>query len=87
MVGGANRDPKVFPDPNTFDITRSVGADTLAFSAGIHYCMGANLAKLEAEIAFRALATRMPGLRRAGRIRRGSSFIIRGMAEFPVAAR
>ncbi|MFE2023121.1 cytochrome P450 [Streptomyces sp. NPDC059499] len=87
MVGGANRDPKVFSDPNTFDITRSVGADTLAFSAGIHYCMGASLAKVEAEVAFQALATRIPQLRRAGRIRRGGSFIIRGMAEFPVAAR
>ncbi|MFC9273005.1 cytochrome P450 [Streptomyces zhihengii] len=87
MAGGANRDPQVFPDPNRFDITRTIGADTLAFSAGIHYCMGASLAKLEAEVAFATLATRMPELRRAGPVRRGDSFIIRGLREFPVAAR
>ncbi|NGO68316.1 cytochrome P450 [Streptomyces boncukensis] len=87
MVGGANRDPQVFPDPGTFDITRDIGADTLAFSAGIHYCMGASLAKLEAEVAFEALTARIPRLRRAGPIRRSGSFIIRGMREFPVAAR
>jgi P450-derived glycosyltransferase activator len=86
IAGGANRDPQVFADPDTFDITRRIGADTLAFSAGIHYCMGASLAKLEAEIAFEALVARMPRLRQAGQIRRGGSFIIRGMAEFPVSA-
>lgn len=87
IAGGANRDPEVFPDPDTFDITRRIGADTLAFSAGIHYCMGASLAKLEAEVAFEALSSRIPGLRQAGPIRRGGSFIIRGMAEFPIAVK
>lgn len=86
IAGGANRDPQVFSDPDTFDITRRIGADTLAFSAGIHYCMGASLAKLEAEVAFKALVTRIPRLRQAGPIRRSGSFIIRGMVEFPVAA-
>lgn len=86
IAGGANRDPQVFPEPGVFDITRKIGADTLAFSAGIHYCMGASLAKLEAEVAFETLVTRMPRMRRAGPVRRSGSFIIRGMAEFPVAA-
>jgi P450-derived glycosyltransferase activator len=84
IAAGANRDPQVFADPARFDITREIGADTLAFSAGIHYCMGASLAKLEAEVAFEALVTRIPRLRQAGPIRRSGSFIIRGMREFPV---
>jgi hypothetical protein len=85
IAAGANRDPQVFADPARFDVTREIGADTLAFSAGIHYCMGASLAKLEAAVAFETLVTRIPRLRQAGPIRRGGSFIIRGMREFPVA--
>jgi cytochrome P450 len=86
LAAGANRDPKVFGDPTRFDITRTGEADTLSFSAGIHYCLGASLAKVEAEVALRSLITRLPRLRQAGPIRRRKSFIIRGMVEFPLAA-
>ncbi len=68
MLAAANRDPAVFPDPARFDIGRSNAADHLAFSGGIHYCLGAALARLEMTAAFRALAERLPRLQtgRAG---------------------
>ena len=84
MIGGANRDPAVYPDPNTFDLNRKPGVEHLAFSSGIHYCLGAPLAKLEATIAVRAVAERFPRLVRSGRLRRRSGDIIRGLQNFPV---
>jgi P450-derived glycosyltransferase activator len=87
LIGAANRDPAAFPDPDTFDITRTQTADHLAFSSGIHYCVGQPLARLEGEIALRRLAERMPNLQRAGRLRRRSSSIVRGPIRLPVRAR
>ncbi len=66
LIGGANRDPSVFADPSAFVIDRFADPatpDHLAFSGGIHYCLGAPLARMEAVIALRALADRMPQLR------------------------
>jgi len=83
LIGAANRDAEAFPDPDVFDITRAGRADHLAFSSGIHYCVGQPLAMLEATIALRTLAERMPGLRRAGRVRRRSSSLIRGPIRLP----
>jgi cytochrome P450 len=62
LLGAANRDPDMFDDPERLDITRQ-NVRPLSFGGGIHYCLGAQLAKLEAEIAFRAIAERLPGLR------------------------
>ena len=62
VIGAANRDPEVFEDPNTLDIRRS-GTSHLSFGRGIHYCLGAPLAELEASIALRALLGRFPSLR------------------------
>jgi cytochrome P450 len=61
VLGAANRDPDVYSDPDTLDITRT-GPLTLSFGGGIHHCLGAQLARIEAEIAFRRLAERLPGL-------------------------
>jgi P450-derived glycosyltransferase activator len=84
LIGAANRDPEAFPQPDVFDIHRVPTADHLAFSSGIHYCVGQPLARLEAEIALRRLAERMPRLRRAGPLRRRISSIVRGPIRLPV---
>ncbi|WP_026426069.1 cytochrome P450 [Actinokineospora inagensis] len=86
-AGAANRDPEVYPRPERFDIGREAGPETLSFSAGIHFCLGAALARIEAEIALAAVAERLPDLRPVGQVRRRDSFIIRGMLQFPVAVR
>jgi P450-derived glycosyltransferase activator len=86
LLGGANRDPAVYADADRFDLRRVPEADHLAFSSGIHYCVGAPLARLEAGIALRLLAERMPGLRPAGPLRRRNASIIRGPLSFPVQA-
>ncbi|MEV4108359.1 cytochrome P450 [Nonomuraea sp. NPDC049695] len=63
---GANLDPAAFAEPRRFDIGRFAASTVnphLAFGHGPHYCLGANLARMELQEAFRALATRLPGLR------------------------
>jgi P450-derived glycosyltransferase activator len=84
LLGAANRDPSAFPDPDRFDIHRQQTADHLAFSSGIHYCIGQSLARLEATIALQRLAERMPDLHRNGPVRRRASSIVRGPIRLPV---
>src|SRR5215218_9565523 len=62
----ANRDPEVYSDPDTFDITRESPPAILTFGGGIHYCLGANLARMELAGALKVLARRMPNPRRVG---------------------
>ena len=59
---GANRDPAVFPDPDTFDVERRP-TQTLEFGQGVHFCLGAHLARAELETAIRVIVERLPNLR------------------------
>jgi cytochrome P450 len=85
MLAGANRDPEVFADPGSFDPGRANNRDHLSFSAGPHYCLGAGLSRLEAEIALRGLFRRFPGLHPAGPPVRGRMRNLRGLESYPVS--
>jgi cytochrome P450 len=84
LIGAANRDPEAYDHPDTFDIMRRDGPANLAFSSGIHYCLGHALARSEAAISLRMLAERMPDLAPAGTVKRRNATIIRGPARLPV---
>lgn len=85
-LGAANRDPERFPSPDQLDANRDA-AGHLAFGHGIHRCVGAPLAKAEAEIALRAVLTRFPGLRLAvppDQLQWRHARLVRGLASLPV---
>jgi cytochrome P450 len=85
LLAAANRDPDVYQAPNSFDITRESPAEHLAFSGGIHYCLGSPLARLELTQALRALAERFPLIRQTGPITMRLGTTLRGPLRFPVA--
>ncbi|GGU21639.1 cytochrome P450 [Nocardioides albus] len=85
VLGGANRDPLVFEDPDTYDITRPNADQHLSLSAGAHFCLGASLARLEARVGLRLLFDRFPDLRVRGEAVRRPTRILRGYATLPVA--
>ena len=62
FLGGANRDPQVFPEPARFDIGRENAREHLAFASGVHACLGAALARIEGVTALRTLFEAFPDL-------------------------
>ncbi|MDQ3906441.1 MAG: cytochrome P450 [Actinomycetota bacterium] len=87
LLGGANRDPAVFADPHRFDVQRANATENLAFSSGIHYCIGATLARLEGEIGLQALFRRFPDIALADTPRRRPTRVLRGYDTIPVRLR
>ncbi|MDQ1698547.1 MAG: hypothetical protein QOG34_410, partial [Frankiaceae bacterium] len=85
MLGGANRDPRVFAEPHRFDVRRENAREHLGFSAGIHFCLGASLARLEGSVALRMLFDRFPDLALDGQPVRRPLRVLRGFEHLPVS--
>ncbi len=83
LLGAAARDPEVFDAPDTLDIGRTPNPH-LGFGGGVHYCLGAPLARIEIAAALTALTRRLPGLREAEAPTRRGEFVIRGFSTLPV---
>lgn len=83
-IGGANRDPDAFPEPDRLDIRRQPNRH-LAFGGGIHICIGNTLARMEGAVAVGRLVSRFPGLRRDGAFERGNRARFRGFRRYPVS--
>ena len=86
LTGSANRDPRHFAEPDRFRVDRGAG-DHLAFGSGIHFCLGAPLARLEARIALEELTRTFPGMRPSGIPERFPSPVLRGVSSLPVTLR
>ena len=82
----ANRDPRAFDNPDAFDLHRPRKRH-MAFGHGLHFCLGAAMARMEAEIALQALGRRMPRLRLLGPGERIAPFFLWGRRKLPVAWR
>jgi cytochrome P450 len=84
LLGSANRDPAAYSDPDRLDITRR-DVRPLSFGGGIHYCVGAQLARIEAEIAIRTLLRRLPNLRldNIDHPDWRQTFVLRGLNKLP----
>jgi cytochrome P450 len=89
MVGAANRDPRVFEDPDRFDAKRSNARRNIAFGHGEHFCPGASLARAEARVSFERLLARLDDLRLVdpGALSYAPTFIIRGLNDLPLRFR
>jgi cytochrome P450 len=78
VIGAANRDPEIFPDPDRLDVRRS-GNKHLGFGLGIHYCLGAGLARLEAEVALAVLLRRFESFDLVEEPVYSGTFVLRGL--------
>ena len=87
VIGSANRDDRYFDNPDSLDITRKNNKH-LAFGHGVHFCLGAPLARLEGQIAIKTLIQRMPNLHLSiaqDQIRWRGTFVLRGLEALPVS--
>ncbi|ASO17761.1 unspecific monooxygenase [Actinoalloteichus hoggarensis] len=84
LLGAAARDPLVFDDPDALDVGRDPNPH-IGFGLGIHYCLGAPLARIEVTAILAALLRRLPTLSAAGTPRRRDEFVIRGLHDLPVS--
>lgn len=88
LLGAANRDPEAFAEPDRFDVARGDGRH-LSFGSGIHFCLGANLARIEAELAIAGLLARAPRLAPAAdddTLEWRPGWLLRGLVRLPVRA-
>jgi hypothetical protein len=83
LLGAANHDPAVFAEPDTLDVGRTENPH-ISFGAGVHFCIGAPLARVELQATFGALLDRTSSLDLGGDPVRRPEFVIRGLAELPV---
>lgn len=79
LLGAANRDPAAFPEPDRFDVTRDPNPH-LSFGAGLHFCLGAPLARIELQAALNALLDHGPRLELAAEPVPNPGFVLRGFA-------
>jgi cytochrome P450 len=85
LFGAANRDPRVFDDPDRFDVGRANASDHIGFDGGIHSCIGAPLARIELEASLGAIVARAPRLTLTEAPRRTGSFVIWGLTALQLA--
>jgi cytochrome P450 len=83
LLGAANHDPELFADPDRLDLGRSDNRH-VAFGMGIHFCLGAPLARAEAQVVFRTLAQRFPAMALASAPKRRRTITLRGLESLPV---
>jgi cytochrome P450 len=86
LIASANRDPDCYEDPDEFRLDR-INIDHIAFGAGIHFCIGNALARMEAKAALESIARRLPNLEPAGEPVRINSPVLRGLRTLPVHTR
>ncbi|WP_068153325.1 cytochrome P450 [Rhodococcoides corynebacterioides] len=85
VLAGGNRDPKVFENPDRFDVARPNANKHLSFSGGRHFCLGAALARAESEVALRTLFDRFPHLTTVGAGTRRDTRVLHGYSSLPVS--
>ncbi|SDF70903.1 cytochrome P450 [Klenkia brasiliensis] len=86
LLGSGNHDPAVFEAPDTLDVGRTDNPH-ISFGAGVHFCIGAPLARVELQASFGALLARTSSVELAGEARRRPEFVIRGLAGLPLTLR
>ena len=84
LLGAANRDPDQFTNPDDFDVARDEGPP-LSFASGIHYCLGANLARAEGQEMFAGLIRRFARVEQAGPLEQRGRLTLRGYEDVPVS--